>query len=272
MGYHWMRPDLHERTEYGTFFGINEINVLAAMAPMWEPQRPLDDLWDRWIARRFGSDVVADLKPVLQTNWAILRKGTMVAGMPLLHGSRLVPDDWVTADMHKTKNYLNWVVLPRFRKPGTPLLTDDAEIWGGNSAAWQLDAKSVPISDVRADQREAVALTEHCIASIHALEAKLSNEDYAYLLRLYTTTQVVIEALMAAVEGAYAANIMLDNYDRVNDPDALFRDALQGIEKTAAHLDESCKSPNVYIEYRHLSPALRQIGDNLKAVVEGTGP
>ena len=270
MGYHWTRIDLHERTEYGTFFGINEINVLGAMAPMWEPKRPLDDLWERWIARRFGRDIVDELKPVLQASWEILRKGAMVAGLPLLHGSRLVPDDWVAEDRHKTKNYQNWVVLPRFRRPGTPLLTPDTEVWGGNYAAWQLDAKSVPVADVRSDQREALELTEQCIDSLRALETKLSAEDYLYLLRIYTTTKRVIEALMAAVEGAYAANIMRDNYDGVDNPDQLFRDALQAIEKTAAQLDESCKSPHVYIEYRHLGPALRTIGDNLKAVVEGT--
>ena len=269
MGYHWARVDLHERTEYGTFFGINEINVLGAMAPMWRPRRSLDELWDRWIARRFDEEVVDELKPVLQSSWEILHKGTMVAGMPLLHGSRLRPKDWGET-VPGVDNYENWAVLPRFKKPGTPLVTcGDDEVWCGNHMAWQLDTKSVPIAVVRQDQRDARAMTERCINTIHSLESTLSPDDYAYLLRIYTTTRVVIEALMAAVEGAYATEIMLDNYDDVDDPDGLFSAAMVEIKETADRLEESCKSPNVYVEYRHLAPALRQIGDRLKDIVDG---
>lgn len=263
MDYHWARIDLHERTEYGTLFGINEINFLAATAPMWQPQRPLDELWGRWIARRFGREVVSELKPVLQAGWDILRQGTMAAGLPLLHGSRLTPKDWRLDGVNA-----NWGVLMRFQKPGAPLVTcSDDEVDCGNHAAWQLQATSVPIARVREDQAEALRLNGECLQALQALRSKLSAEDHAYLVRIYTTTGVVIEALQAAVEGAYATQIMLDNYDNAPEPAALFDEALAGIERTADRIEKQCASPEVYLEYQHLAPALRTIAAQLQQIV-----
>ena len=264
MSHHLTRIDLHERTEHGTLFGINEINFLAAMAPMWTPQPSLEALWDRWLKRRFGEAAAGELKPVLQSAWQILYQGTMVSEMPLLHSSRLMPKDWKAGGANPI-----WDPFLRFRRPGTPIVTrPDEEVSCGEQMAWQLNAKSVPIASVREAQSQAQALNQRCIDRIHTLKPKLREADYHYLLRVFTTTKVVIEALAAAAEGAYAAEIMRDNYDAIEDPETLFQQALDKMAQTAAHLDQACACSEVYTEYLHLAPALREIAGHLQESIQ----
>ena len=159
-----------------------------------------------------------------------------------------------------------------FRKPGIPLVdkTEDDEIFSGEYAAWQCRSQSMPIADIRNDQRDAMGLIENGLEAIELAKPHLKADDYEYLHEIYDNAQVILEAVMRCCEAAYATQIMLDNYDNVNDPQGAFNDALKELEKYA---DEAlARKGDSFLAARNGEPALhaalREIADGYREMVE----
>jgi hypothetical protein len=66
------RIDIQDKTNLGSLFSMNEINLIASMAPLWSPAESMDDIWNKWVARRYGKAAAPDLLPVLKSSKEIV--------------------------------------------------------------------------------------------------------------------------------------------------------------------------------------------------------
>jgi len=263
---HMLRLNMHDQTKYGGApFNINEIMLVAGARYCWNPEPDMDDLWEEWCVRKYGHQAAEMLLPILKQSYELMCKGFAIQKLDVLFGWHLAPKAWLG------KITTNWNRFDLFRKPGILLAdkTEYDEVDSGDFAAWQCRSKSVPIAEVRNDQREAMTLIECALEAVEQANPHLKSDDSEYLQEIYTNAQVILEAVMRCCDAAYATQIMLDNYDNVNDPQAAFEEALKNLEQYAdvaliqkgvSFLDGGANNPPLH-------EALRQIADGYRKIV-----
>lgn len=228
------RIDIHDKTNMGSLFNLNEINFIASMAPLWTPTPSLDSLWIKWAIRRFGKAAAPELLPVLKSSKEIILKGYMIAGFPLLYNSRFEPKSWLDGTSSTDFRRLNELLL----KPGTPMLKEEDKkiISSGEYYSYQLNTKAVNIDSVRKDQKHALELCRQAIHSIKNLKQKLRPADYNYLLTTYNTAYYLFKGLRAATEVLYYYNITEDNFDNISNPRYQLKEALGNLKAIAENI------------------------------------
>jgi hypothetical protein len=257
-----LRPDSCDKTALGSLFNINEILFLSGMAYAWDPIPDIDDLWMNWVTRRFGRKAGEILLPVLKSSEEIMKKGFSLQGLDVLYGLNLYPKKWI-GRMGGSYN-----LFGIFRKPGIPLV-DKKEgdlIYSNEYAAFQAKSQSMPMKQIRANQNRAMDLTMKGIAAVEKAKEFLSEEDYRYLYDVFDDCRVVLKSIMLVSEGAYAAQIMLDNYDNIEDPKALFNKALEDILAYSLVVRRE-KGERFFGETEH--PHYKPLHESLKKIAEG---
>ena len=222
---------------------INAIMFIAGMAQCWDPVRDTDELWRDWAVRRFGAQAAEILLPALKECEELLTKGFSLQGLDVLWGWNIISEKWLGELAPETGN--DWVkgeaygpghnLFGIFQRPGIPL-TPKREgdlMFFEDLSAYQCGSKSVPISQVRADQQRASDLIQKGMVAVEEAKSFLGDEDYSYLHGIYDTADVVLKAVMLCSEAAYATQIMLDNYDGVPDPEQQFERAIADLESGA---------------------------------------
>jgi hypothetical protein len=220
-----LRINQCDETSSGSLFNINEILFLSGMAYVWDPVPDMDMLWMNWVTRRFGRKAGEILLPVFKSSEEIMKKGFSLQGLDVLYGLNLYPKKWI-GRMGGSYN-----LFGIFRKPGIPLV-DKKEgdlIYSNEYAAFQAKSQSIPMKHIRADQSRAMDLTMKGLKAVEEAKTFLKEEDYKYLYDVFDDCRVILKAIMLVSEGAYAAQIMLDNYDNIEDPQALFDKAIEDI-------------------------------------------
>lgn len=220
------RLDLHDRTPYGTAFGTMEIVPLAASRQIWEPEPTIDETWHNWAERRFGTQAAPYVVKALQESESIIHKGLSCNGIDLLCvGSEFSPRLWMQSDTGVTRFYL-------FGKPGRDFVADEDDVISSEEfTAYQMDTHSIAIEDWRKNQEEARQAVERGLAQIEKARPYLTEPDYEMLKGIYTNGRHVLHAVRLLGQAAYATNIMLDNFDEVEDPDAHFNKAMSDLEQ-----------------------------------------
>ncbi len=265
---HDFRPTPHDQTKWGgTPWNINEIMLVAGAAYCWDPEPDMDDLWKKWSIRRFGHKAAEILLPILKKSYTLMSKGFTIEKLDVLYGWHLAPKAWLGI----TKTNYNRFDL--FRKPGIRLVnkTEDDEIFSNEYAAWQCGSQSVPIADVRNDQWEAMILIERGLNAIELAKTYLKSDDYDYLHEIYDNAEVILKAVMLCYEGAYTTQIMLDNYDNVDNPKDIFEEALKNLTQYAdvvlsrkghSFLRARTGEPALYEALREIAQGYREKGNN----------
>ena len=219
-----------------TLANINEILFIAGMAQCWDPVQDMDELWRNWAVRRFGAKAAEILLPVFKECEELLTKGFTLQGLDVLWGWSLVSEKWL--GQLGPESGIDWLTTEAigpsgnlfgiFQKPGIPL-TPKGEgdfILYEEQGAYQCKSKSISVSQVRADHRRASDLVQKGAAAVEKAKAFLDADDYKYFSKVYATADVVLKAVVCCSEGAYATQIMLDNFDNVPDPGQQFEKAI----------------------------------------------
>jgi hypothetical protein len=263
-----LRVDSCDDTVLGSLFNINEIMFLSGMAYVWDPVPDMEMLWMNWVTRRFGLKAGEILLPILKSSEEIMKKGFSLQGLDVLYGHNLYPKKWIG------KMGGNYNLFGIFRKPGIPLV-DKKEgdlIYSNEYNAFQAKSQSIPMKQIRANQNRAMDLTMKGLKAVEEAKMFLSMEDYRYLNDVFDDCRVVLRAVMLVSEGAYAAQIMLDNYDNIEDPQVLFDKAIEDILAYSSVVlrekGERFFGETEHPHYKPLHKSLKKIVESYKKIVE----
>jgi hypothetical protein len=237
---------------------------LSGMAHVWDPVPDMNKLWMNWVTRRFGLKAGEILLPVFKSSEEIIRKGFSLQGMDVLFGLNLYPKKWIG----RMGGRFN--IFGIFRKPGIPLV-DKKEgdlIYSNEYDAFQSKSQSMPMKQIRADQNRAMDLTMKGLKAVEEAKMFLSVEDYRYLYDVFDDCRVLLRAIMLVSEGAYATQIMLDNYDNIEDPQALFIKAIDDILAYSANVRKE-KGERFFASWAEpLHESLKKIAEGYKNMVK----
>ncbi len=220
------RLDLHDRTPYGTAFGTTEIVPYAASRQLWEPTPSTPEIWRNWADRRFSPKAAPFVIEALQESRTVLLNGLSCNGIDLLAvGSEFQPRLWKCDDGGITRFYL-------FSRPGQRLVKKGPGdvVRSEEYTAYQMNTHSIPIEEYRRNQQKARAAVDRALEQIEKARPYLNEQDYRMLHEIFVNGEDVLKAMRLLGELAYATNIVLDNYDRVDNPQKLFEQAKAEIE------------------------------------------
>lgn len=232
------RLDLHDRTPYGTAFATMKIVPYAASQQLWDPTPPEPVIWREWASTRFGPAAADAVIEALEQSHCVLVDGLSGNGMDLLCvGSEFQPRLWMRDRTGLTRFFL-------FGRPGQLLVKKQPEeaITSGEYTAWQMGTRSLAIGEFRERQGRAMEAVRRGRREIEAARPHLQAADYAMLSGVFDNGANVLRAVRLLGESAYAANLVLDNFDHVPDPKTLF-------QKSAAELE-------AFLEERRLIPEM----------------
>jgi hypothetical protein len=247
------RLDLHDRTEYGTAFGTMEIVPLAASRRLWEPVAGTDEVWREWAERRFGREAAADVVAALKESRAVIVKGLSCNGIDLLGvGSEFNPRLWKRNESRYTRFHL-------FGRPGR-LLVEKGEgeaVTSEEFTAYQMKTRTIAIGDFERDQGEAMGAVRRGLARVEKARPHLAAGDYEMLKGVFENGERVLTGVRLLGRAAYAANLVLENFDRVEDPRGMFREAIGEVE---AYLKEGKLSEPMAKNVGEIVESYRAIG------------
>lgn len=224
------RLDLHDRTPYGTACGTMEIVPLAASQQLWEPTPGEPEIWREWSESRFGKDAAPLVVEALQESHSVLIDGLSCNGIDLLGvGSEFAPRLWMRSENGLSRFHL-------FGRPGELFVKKEAGdvIYSEEYTAWQMKTRSIAIDEYRANQAKAQAAVDRGLEKIEQAKPLLRKEDYEMLAGIFTNGRHVLQATRLLGESAYAANLVLDNFDNVGDPQAQFEESAKRLEALIA--------------------------------------
>ncbi|MCL5269335.1 MAG: hypothetical protein M1457_01990 [bacterium] len=215
------RVDLHDLTNHGTLFNIDEIIPLMAAAQLWMPTDPDDKIWTDWVRRRFGSAAAPHLVMALRSCGDLLHNGFVFQGLQLIERGTIGVGAWQTGAPTGQRRFA------LFAKPGTPLVDKKPGdlLVHNDYYATELNVRAGSINEYRRRLAAAHATARRDLAAIDAAKPYLASGDYVYLHGIYDNYLCVTEALALLGEAAWAANLNADNFDRQPDPRALFEKA-----------------------------------------------
>jgi hypothetical protein len=150
-------------------------------------------------------------------------KGLQINGYYLTCHSAIRRDEWQVGGK----------VFKLFGKPGTVFVpkTYDDVIYSGEYMLFQHKTVATAIGAFRRDNDSAKQLVLESRQYIDEIYAYLSEEDKKEFDSILRDSGLVINVLRLLGETAYAANLVLDNFDAVEEPRALLKDALDTLEK-----------------------------------------
>jgi hypothetical protein len=225
------RLDLHARTSYGTAFGTMEIIPLAASKQLWSPTPAIKEIWRHWAERRFGKKAAPNVIEALQQSRTVLIEGLSGDGIDLLAvGQNFTPRLWKRDGSGLTRFYL-------FGKPNKPLLdkTEGETVLSPEYTIYQMNSHSIPIETFRQNQERARQAVEKGLGLIEQAKPHLTGADYTMLREVFLNGRHVLKAVRLLGEAAYATNIVLDNFDNVEQPQEFFETSIDRLE---AYLNE----------------------------------
>jgi hypothetical protein len=212
------RLDLHDRTPYGTAFGTMKIVPYAASLQWWDPTPPEQEIWRDWAESRFGRAAAPAVVQALQESHSVLIDGLSGSGLDLLCvGSEFAPRLWQKDQTGVTRFFL-------FGRPGRPLTTKQPGdvITSEEFTVWQMHTRSLSIAEFRRNQDTAAAAIRRGRDWIEGARPDLTPADYAMLRDVFSEGARVLGAVRRLGELAYATNLVVDNFDAVANPPALF--------------------------------------------------
>jgi len=232
------RLDLHDRTLYGTAFGTMKIVPYAASRHLWEPTPTEADIWQEWASARFGKEAAEPVIRALQESRSVIVDGLSCNGVDLLAvGSEFGPRHWKKDDRGLTRFYL-------FGKPGQRLVKKQPGdvIYSGEYTAWEMDTHSISIREFRKNQEEARLALKRGLEQVEKAGPHLETSDYEMLRGIFENGEKVLKAVRLLGETAYATNLLLDNFDHVDNPRGVFERAMAEMD---AFLKEGALAPSM---------------------------
>lgn len=232
------RLDLHDATPYGTAFATMKIVPYAASKQLWEPTPSEAEIWDEWAASRFGRRAAPYVINALQESRTVLIDGLSVNGIDLLAvGSQFNPRLWIRDGSGLSRFYLFGKPGERFvkKKPGDI-------IYSPEYTAWQMNTRSIPIQEFRKNQEKARQAVQRGLEEIEIARPHLTPADHEMLRGVFLHGAAVLKTVRLLGEAAYATNLMLENFDQVENPKLLHDTALAALE---GHLKEATLTPGM---------------------------
>jgi len=248
------RLNHHDRTVSGTLFNTLEIMPFAAARQVWEPADSLDDLWDEWACRRYGIDAAPHVVKALKNSGQFMLLGLQSNGYFFTLHSAIKMDDW---DVGR-------YCFRQFGKPGARLVpkTYDDIVTSKEYSPFQNKTSPVPIGEFRENNARARGLVADSRAHIEKARPYLSAADDAEFTGILDNSDTVLEMILHLGEAAYATNLALDNFDKVDDPAGMKRAALEALERyneTVLKDRDDLLHPPVYNNIKEIIAAYRRV-------------
>jgi len=255
-----LRLNLHDRTPLGSLWAVNGIQFDQSTALLWQNPPAPEQTWNRWIARAYGPAAAPLVSQALALSRNIIHDGFTLGGINITHHSKVSAREWMP----------DWAPgeakMRMFAKPGTPLITKNTKTAGDiitsqDQFAWQLDSKAMPFAEFTRLNRSAAADTLRALALIEQARPTLARADYVYLREIFDNARILLDVFLAIGRSAHAANLMKDNFDIDNIPDApaYFEQSMRALEECAASQDvQRLTSQRGYV-YGNIPAELRKI-------------
>jgi hypothetical protein len=210
------RLNVHDRTPYGTLFGTAEIIPFAVSRQVWSgADADADALWREWACRIFGKAAADKAVPALKNAKQITMHGFQLNGSYLIMHSAVQTYEWAPG-----RNCFRL-----FGKPGGRLVEKEPGeiILGGEQYLLQMKTASAPIGEFRDRNSYAQIKAEESLALIESAKDFLCEKDYMILTEPFFDALIVLGMLRRLGEAAYAANLVICNFDRAEDPSGLLK-------------------------------------------------
>ena len=249
----------HDRTIYGTLFGTVEIIPLCASKQLWDPTPDESQIWQEWANRRFGTQAAPFVINALQESKNIILDGLTISGIDLLGYTEIRAKSWIKDDKRQECRFTRFDL---FCKPNTPmtLKSNDSIIFSSEYTEYQMNTHSIPINTYRKKQDKALQSIRYALKEIEKAKPYLEKQDYQMLNKIFSDGQKVIKALKLLGEAAYATNIILSNYDNIEDPVALFNESINNLEE---YINDDNLIPQMDKNLVIIINNYKQVGENI---------
>ena len=257
------RTELHDRTPFGTLWSTAGIQMEQAAARLWDPAIPAQDVWTRWIERRWGAQAAPYISRALSNNHSIIFNGLTLDGLNGMFKSTISSQQWMP----------NWLAGERkmamFARPGTHLLKKKpAIITSTDQFSVQLNNIAMPFKEFESRQKKASDQIAFSLAQIEQARPWLSKTDYLYLTEIFNNAQTLIAVIHDMAQAAYAANLTKDNFDNNPDPKTYFETSIRALEARAASKDVQWLAANRKHVYGDIPAELAKIAAAYRKYVE----
>jgi len=196
-----VRLNEQSATPLGTLQDINAIHISGVSEKWWTPERPLEELWLEWCARRFSQKAARQVAAALQKSADIMTKGFSVGKMALMNHNGLKDSVWRRGN--------NWG-FEIFDKPGELIITGDFEdLRPCDLRAWQVEARGASIEDFLRSSKEGENAALEALELLESVKSDLSSEDYTYLTSCFQDSLPLIEGIRSTALAAYATSQLI---------------------------------------------------------------
>jgi hypothetical protein len=215
------RFNLHDWTTEGTAFGIMDIVPTAASRCLWSDAPDAPQLWSDWAKMRFGQKAAPFVVKALQESKTYLFNSIACNGVDMMCGSKFQPNYWVPGNPYSR--------VQLFSKPGVLMLKkkEGADIQSSEYTMYQMKTRTIAITEYRQRLQTAHAAVDRGLAALGQARPYLTADQYAMLTGKFLRGRNILRALSCLSEGAYALNILQDNFDKVKDPAANYARAMK---------------------------------------------
>jgi len=230
---------------YSPLNSLSAANMELLSRLLWNPEEPVDGIWERWLRRRFGEGAVSTAGHLLRSTQEVMNgifffNNTNAYAwfddgfLPHLDGLLGEPNGWVQ-------------MVEYFQPPGTPLY---ANPW--NAVCRE---RALPMGQMRQEKQTAIRQAQELLDHLVQHKADFADADYYHLLPRYVSLLYYARAAAQIVEALYN---LTNLHIRAYDPDCTH--PRRGLEQAIANLEALYLEMLTDHRLRHLEPDINVYG------------
>ncbi len=245
---------------------VLEVNALAAYRVLWNPETPLDAIWEEWLASRFGPNLATPLQEILEPVETIVRKGLLLHNCPMFGLMGLLNAEYFMTGMlyNDAQNGVAGIRYPTVLDLFQPTGTLMHEVVTANPRDRRFLAnvgqRARPAEDIRRDRADALLLAEQSVRGLRVLQPKMTPEDYALVHESLDNLRCLVEISARFTDALYFEKAaFIENYDGVQEPEREYEEALVRLEEAVFRVRRE-KGQYFFYGLPQAMAAYRQIG------------
>jgi hypothetical protein len=190
------------RPHFSPINSLGQINMELVSRLLWNPEEPVEQIWDRWARRRFGPRAAESAEHLLRSTQDVLNG--------ILYFNNKNATFWLQYGFPAD---LRWLMRPRwgqmieyFQPPGTPLYAHPF-----NAASRE---RTIPMRQMRQEKQKATRQAQELLEYLITHRIDFRDSDYRILLPRYVALFYYARAAEQLLEALYNfTNLHIRTYD-----------------------------------------------------------
>ncbi len=190
------------RPHFSPINSLGQINMELVSRLLWDPDEPVEEIWNRWLRRRFGSRAAPSAEHLLRSTHEVLNG--------ILYFNNKNATFWL---QYGFPGNLRWLMRPDwgqmieyFQPPGIPLYAHPF-----SAAAKE---RTIPMTQMRGEKQEATRRARDLLEYLTTHREDLGECDYRILLPRYVALVYYARAAEQLLEALYNfTNLHIRAYD-----------------------------------------------------------